>query len=1738
MNNKVYYCYNAILIFLLICIKGNALAPIQSSSNLYKNSLKSQESQAFKIEPDSLNFGEIVIQKTKELSFSISANDSLTDVVVESDSPYFSIKKDTLDINADTVTIAVQFTPTETAFYTGNIIVKYEDETDTLNLTGIGVKPTLYISDSEMFVSSSFPCNQSSIIRFYVKGEHLSSNINITTNSQAFTPSPTSLGTQGGYVTISYKPSSLSDFNGRITISSTGADTKTVYIKGLTHNSDTELSLQTYKTDYLSYSWNRDNNARSATLYNGNLYVKDRQNRSIYQVNPTTGDWTGYASYQGSTTRLFPADTDPETNDKNYYWAGWSVTSGNDGSLFASGNHGDYVGNAFGASYNGSTFTNINAAGLDDLGYLGRIDYFSLYGSTNNGKLAGVTVSGKHQDSKIENNDVICIWNMSNGSISGHSVNHIGKRNSHLIAPIQEVGREALGADIAWIDENQILVTGANTYPIIHNISNINNQSTKINLPYTTHVGGGAYFKIGTIPFIAIPQNIRGDISIFEISNPDVPILCAVSTPVHYLDNETRHISIQVEVDENKATIYAWTPNAGYAVYEFTTPFIWSGKTDSDWNKASNWKYTVAPPSNADIIIPPSCLNYPLLTEDLSLNSLQIDAGAACDISNHKMLIINTLISQGQFRTKQHLPTTVYAYGGIVEFYGDEQDVNIPGGLIFNILNINKENKTAFALGQLSMTQLNLGKTATLDMGVHTLKVEKTVNNLGLIRTAGSIPAKNYGGIVEYYGANNVYGPLGASSFNTLKILTNKQTFFAQGAIEVASLLEIATGNTVDMLTHELISIRGKIDNQHIIRSQSTIPATSYENLVEFYGDQRDIAGPLGAAKFDRLQINLKNLCKLVARGRIETNSLEVNADATLDMRSNQLIVNGLLSNQGLLQTISGMIPVRTPYDGIVEYYGEGSDVYITKNTTFKYIRVATKNGKKLLANTDFYADTLQVMENAIFDMQEIELFVDSVDNQGTIRTSDVIPPRIYGGNVEYYGGRKDLFTPIGASFCTLTVNTFNNKKLYASQDLSLCTLNTTSTGILDMLKFTLQANTIHNSGTIMTSGTIPTHHYGGIVEYYGDDRNLYTPENSSFTTLIVRMANEQRLIMSSDLTIYVLFVCEAAIFDIRWHQIFVTQSLSNEGHIMTQRHLPYNIKLFGSRVEYYGENNQEIHAATYHILHLNKLNDAIFYLGEKKELIADYLLINNSSILEIGTGRSVKVLIELENPRKTHGIILKAGRHQAPGTLIFNNEISKPISATVEMYSYGRYATNKDGYINDIHWQYFGIPFETLNDAGSLFKHSVIHEHHEAGNGTSNSNIRQRRWIPLSSHDQLYQFKGYSISQTTPGLSSFSGQLFNEDFSLEIPYTATGEYPGQHIISNPYSAAISIKDIDFDEALEKAIYTYTTGSYYDCFDEDGHIIGTGCGKMRGIYAGQYAVSPKYTAGIGGISNEIAPMQGFLVKTSKEEIVGGNIHIQYRHNIQNTMPQRAPQYAQVIAQEDPEIEEYQEEGNENIEEKAWLRLTIEGENSGDMLWLFSHPETSFDFDNGWDGRKLAGDKGIPVFYSYNETGIYQINAVPNIHNTDIYFGADKTDKTYTLTANNGGGMTEHYDKIYLEDKETDLLIDITQDNTQYTFVSCDVVGSSRFRILTNTDSRVVDMHTTDVYVYANDRTIFIQNNGNENSRIEIFDSTGRYLANFTCDASESKAIHRPLCRGTYIARVTTSRTYTKKMVVL
>lgn len=530
------------------------------------------------------------------------------------------------------------------------------------------------------------------------------------------------------------------------------------------------------------------------------------------------------------------------------------------------------------------------------------------------------------------------------------------------------------------------------------------------------------------------------------------------------------------------------------------------------------------------------------------------------------------------------------------------------------------------------------------------------------------------------------------------------------------------------------------------------------------------------------------------------------------------------------------------------------------------------------------------------------------------------------------------------------------------------------------------------------------------------------------------------------------------------------------------------------------GSTAKEISGSSTTSLHNLSVTNTGGITAKLSQLTANALTIASGSKLTIDTVKAVTVATSITNSAGTSGLLLKSSAVRANGTLIFHNAYESPVQATVEMYSKASKVSTS------YKWQFFGIPVRSM-PISPAFNGSYVRKFNEAGwySGFADT----CHWVQLQNGATLSPFMGYEVTQLSGKTYSFTGDLVNNSFeSGKLTYTTGKQYPGQHLIGNPYTAAINIRDIEFGSSvetiIENSVYLYNTGSF-----DDWTLAGAPT-LNESSTPGQYIVVPQNVAGETGIPSQIPSMQAFLVKV-KSDHANAWVKIPYPDEtstslVKNTTLQRSPSVG-----------------------LPCTRIDVKGANFSDRMWIFTEPTCSRGFDNGWDGSKEIISSAAPVLFAMESSGNYQVNSVDNIHDTKLAFfaGGGEIDYTFTFTHQNTANA---YPVLYLFDADSLKYTDITESGTQVRFKDSNTpYPQSRFKIVTEIDktTETSRMNNSDLRLYNSQKTIVIQNSSDYDGTLELFDLAGRIVQIFTFKSNATTTIPTSISAGSYIAKAQT-----------
>ena len=558
---------------------------------------------------------------------------------------------------------------------------------------------------------------------------------------------------------------------------------------------------------------------------------------------------------------------------------------------------------------------------------------------------------------------------------------------------------------------------------------------------------------------------------------------------------------------------------------------------------------------------------------------------------------------------------------------------------------------------------------------------------------------------------------------------------------------------------------------------------------------------------------------------------------------------------------------------------------------------------------------------------------------------------------------------------------------------------------------------------------------------------------------------------------------------------VTVSGILSLEGTAATTATIVSNV--LSTTLQYKGSSSQ---ALTDNVLLGNKASNLTIDNAAGVSLNTDFI-VNNILTVNPGTALTIqpaKILTvggSVVNLAGSPGIVIKASPTEPNGSLIFHNAATSPVLATVEMYSKAWKAYPGQTY--QYQWQFFGVPVSSI-EANPTFNGSWLRRYDET------LDVPTGKWNALTNTSVLTPFTGYEITQDAARTIAFHGQLVNKDTTITLICTTGVSDEGQHVLANPYAAAIDIRQLTFGTNTEATIYLFNTGS----FQEWSTNSGDSTYSTASTTAGQYIAIPQSSAGIGSIPYDIPSMSGFLVKATSES-ASGSLTIPYNSVCtKNVSLQRVKQIST------------------SASDKTYLKIAVKSKQYADCVWLINQPGATHGFDNGWDGYKIFGSVGTPQLYALENGENFQVSTSGDFSNTYLGFLAgDDTEYSFTFTNRNLGN---YYAGVYLLDLLENKTVDITPDSSHYSFTAQHSDARTiRFKIVAIPQGNDTLNNPTTIRVFSSERTIFVNNHGNTIGNLLLYDVSGRLMNVIPFGAKCISSIQTSFPTGVYIAKVTT-----------
>lgn len=519
---------------------------------------------------------------------------------------------------------------------------------------------------------------------------------------------------------------------------------------------------------------------------------------------------------------------------------------------------------------------------------------------------------------------------------------------------------------------------------------------------------------------------------------------------------------------------------------------------------------------------------------------------------------------------------------------------------------------------------------------------------------------------------------------------------------------------------------------------------------------------------------------------------------------------------------------------------------------------------------------------------------------------------------------------------------------------------------------------------------------------------------------------------------------------------------------------------------------------------------DVIFATADNftSEAINDLVLDINRRIgnLTNETESKKKVIIPVEktlvvskvaNTGNEDQLVIKSQLTKGNGALIFTTPTSNlNVKATVE---YDSKSTKVTSGTYPREWQYIGSPVQAATPfsvfgplvSGSKYgalDHVLIRKYNESKKDDSDIGDK---WDDVNVNTAMVPFAAYEVVQPAQGekVYEFKGTLNVGNFNTgNLGFTSGVYYRGNYIIANSYVAPININKLEVDDFdnLERTIYLYNTGSR-------DQWLATNFGENNVGNKGTFYSVPVGAAPTLGIY-QIPSLNGFMVRRLKNADVGydANSAIQFNFNYSRLITDTAtinstptqPMLAKGV------------DGNAKQSDKyPLLKVDVHASDGVDRVQLLTVPNTTKNFDNGWDGYKLRTQTDAQI-YVLEGTDRFQVNSDSDLSGTILGFYNGTKESEFTLKFH-FQDMDGAYNNLTITDLETGITSDIT-DGGSIRFSASAGSPEARFlingKITTNVNDNDTDSPISISYDKA--KKLSVMNSGNETGTISIYDVAG------------------------------------------
>ena len=357
-------------------------------------------------------------------------------------------------------------------------------------------------------------------------------------------------------------------------------------------------------------------------------------------------------------------------------------------------------------------------------------------------------------------------------------------------------------------------------------------------------------------------------------------------------------------------------------------------------------------------------------------------------------------------------------------------------------------------------------------------------------------------------------------------------------------------------------------------------------------------------------------------------------------------------------------------------------------------------------------------------------------------------------------------------------------------------------------------------------------------------------------------------------------------------------------------------------------------------------------------------------------------------------------------------------------------------------------------------------------------------RW-EIASSAQLVPGQGYA--QANKQNLFFVGRPNVGTITVAGTYTEDTDdaNEGWNLIANPYTTAIDVGDFLTEN-------TNVTGAIY-IWDDNGSNSGRGTNADYIVANGSMATNTTAAGGHTRYNNHIGSAQGFFVKLNS----AADTDIDFKSAMR------------VVGNN----------SDDNFFRKASLPIVRLNLTNPEGLFKqavigFAEDATADQINKTYDAQAFNAsvDNGL---FTLKAGRTFSLNGMPvGWENIQLQLNAGESG-LYTISVE-----LEDYDAaLYLRDKSTGDVIDLRND--QYTFSSNAGIYTDRFELISN-PSGVLGLEQNEVFIYAVEHTMYIQQSSVEDHEYQLFDMNGKQLLTTKVENQNAEVNLSSLPSGIYL----------------